>query len=97
MEKSSASQGIDLHQAEEFDETAFEALVREAVALNRSGKSKTVEKPKSRGIARQDTRSREHNMGCWPAGSTAPASSATWPTCPNGAGQRLRSSIGTAP
>ena len=31
---------IDIHEAEEVDESAFKALVREAVALNSSGKSK---------------------------------------------------------
>ena len=31
---------IDIHEGEEIDESAFKALVREAVALNRSGKSK---------------------------------------------------------
>jgi hypothetical protein len=38
---------IDLHQGEAVDESAFKALVREAVALNRAGKSKPVKKPKS--------------------------------------------------
>ena len=31
---------IDIHEGEELDESAFKALVRQAVALNRSGKSK---------------------------------------------------------
>ena len=31
---------IDIHEGEEVDEAAFKALVRQAVALNRSGKSK---------------------------------------------------------
>jgi hypothetical protein len=31
---------IDIHEGEEVDKSAFKALVREAVALNRSGKSK---------------------------------------------------------
>jgi hypothetical protein len=31
---------IDIHEGEEVDESAFKALVRQAVALNRSGKSK---------------------------------------------------------
>jgi len=31
---------IDIHEGEEVDEPAFKALVRQAVALNRSGKSK---------------------------------------------------------
>src|ERR1700723_2783896 len=38
---------IDIHQAEEVDESAFKALVRQAVALNSSGKSKTSKKAKS--------------------------------------------------
>jgi hypothetical protein len=32
---------IDIHEGEDVDASAFKALVREAVALNRSGKSKT--------------------------------------------------------
>lgn len=32
---------IDIHQGEELDESAFKALIRQAVALNISGKSKT--------------------------------------------------------
>jgi hypothetical protein len=32
---------IDIHEGEEVDESAFKALVRQAVALNRAGKSKT--------------------------------------------------------
>ena len=31
---------IDIHEGETLDETAFKALVRQAVAFNRSGKSK---------------------------------------------------------
>ncbi len=38
---------IDIHEGEEVDEAAFKALVREAVALNSSGKSKPVKKTKS--------------------------------------------------
>jgi len=36
---------IDIHQGEEVDEPAFKALVREASALNSSGKSKGKPKP----------------------------------------------------
>ena len=32
---------IDIHEGEEVDESAFKALVREAIALNSSGKSKS--------------------------------------------------------
>ena len=35
---------IDIHQGEEVDESAFKALVRQAVALNGSGKSKPSKK-----------------------------------------------------
>jgi len=35
-----ARRAIDIHEGEEVDESAFTALVRQAVALNRSGKSK---------------------------------------------------------
>jgi hypothetical protein len=38
---------IDIHEAEEVDESAFKALIREAIALNSSGKSKTSKKAKS--------------------------------------------------
>ena len=38
---------IDIHEGEEVDESAFKALVRQAVALNRSGKSKPSRKAKS--------------------------------------------------
>jgi hypothetical protein len=35
-----ARRAIDIHEGDEIDEAAFKALVREAVALNRDGKSK---------------------------------------------------------
>src|SRR5713101_7223284 len=38
---------IGIHQGEEVDESAFKALVRQAVALNSSGKSKRSKKAKS--------------------------------------------------
>jgi hypothetical protein len=38
---------IDIHQGEEVDESAFMALIRQAVALNSSGKSKASKKAKS--------------------------------------------------
>jgi hypothetical protein len=38
---------IDIHEGESLDETAFKALVREAVALNRSRRAKTSKKPNS--------------------------------------------------
>src|SRR5437763_13593179 len=38
---------IDIHEGEEVDESAFKTLVRQAVALNRSGKSKPKKKAKS--------------------------------------------------
>ncbi|MCA1828063.1 MAG: DUF1801 domain-containing protein [Myxococcales bacterium] len=38
---------IDIHEGEEVDESAFKALVRQAVALNGSGKSKRSKKAKS--------------------------------------------------
>ena len=38
---------IDIREGEEVDASAFKALVREAVALNISGKSKPARKPKS--------------------------------------------------
>ena len=37
---------IDIHEGEEVDESAFKALVHEAVALNSSGKSKPAKKAK---------------------------------------------------
>jgi hypothetical protein len=38
---------IDIHEGEEVDEAAFKALVRQAVALNSSGKSKRSKKAKA--------------------------------------------------
>jgi len=38
---------IDIHEGEEVDESAFKALVRQAVALNSSGKSKPSKKAKA--------------------------------------------------
>ena len=38
---------IDIHQGEPVDASAFKALVRAAVAFNRSGKAKPLKKPKS--------------------------------------------------
>jgi hypothetical protein len=38
---------IDIHEGEEVDESAFKALIRQAVALNSSGKSKSSKKTKS--------------------------------------------------
>jgi hypothetical protein len=42
-----ARRAIDIHEGEEVDESAFKALVRQAVALNSSGKSKLSKKSKS--------------------------------------------------
>src|SRR5258707_987429 len=44
-----ARRAIDIHEGEEIDESAFKALVRQAIALNGSGKSKPSKKAKSRG------------------------------------------------
>ncbi|MDM0023942.1 DUF1801 domain-containing protein [Variovorax saccharolyticus] len=38
---------IDIHEADEVDEPAFKALMREAAALNSAGKAKASKKPKS--------------------------------------------------
>ena len=38
---------IDIHEGVEVDESAFKALVRQAVAFNSSGKSKPLKKAKS--------------------------------------------------
>jgi len=38
---------IDIHEGEQVDESAFKALVRQAVALNSSGKAKPSKKAKS--------------------------------------------------
>ena len=38
---------IDIHEGEEVDASAFTALVRQAIALNSSAKSKPSKKPKS--------------------------------------------------
>ena len=42
-----ARRAIDIHEGEEVDAPAFKALVRQAVALNRAGKSKPPKKAKS--------------------------------------------------
>ena len=42
-----ARRAIDIHEGEEVDESDFKALVRRAVALNGSGKSKPSKKAKS--------------------------------------------------
>jgi hypothetical protein len=39
-----ARRAIDIHESEEVDESIFRALVRQAVALNRSGKPKPPKK-----------------------------------------------------
>ena len=41
-----ARRAIDIHEGEEVAESAFKALVRQAVAFNRSGKSKPSKKAK---------------------------------------------------
>jgi len=41
-----ARRAIDIHEGEEVDESAFKALIRQAVALNSSGKSKPPKKAK---------------------------------------------------
>ena len=38
---------IDIHEGEKVDASAFQAHIRQAVALNSSGKSKTLKKAKS--------------------------------------------------
>jgi hypothetical protein len=42
-----ARRAIDIREGEDVDESAFKALVRQAVALNRSGKSQRSKKAKS--------------------------------------------------
>jgi hypothetical protein len=42
-----ARRAIDIHEGEEVDESAFKALVRQAISLNSSGKSKPSKKAKS--------------------------------------------------
>src|SRR5258706_2321899 len=42
-----ARRAIDIHEGEEVDEPSFKALVRQAVGLNSSGKSKPSKKAKS--------------------------------------------------
>jgi len=42
-----ARRAIDIHEGAKIDESAFKALVRQAVALNGSGKSKPAKKAKS--------------------------------------------------
>jgi hypothetical protein len=42
-----ARRAIDIHEGEEVDESAFKTLIRQAIALNSSGKSKASKKAKS--------------------------------------------------
>src|SRR5437762_13325347 len=42
-----ARRAIDIHEGEEVDDSAFKALVRQAVAVNTSGKSKLAKKATS--------------------------------------------------
>ncbi len=42
-----ARRAIDIHEGEDVDAPAFKALIRQAVALNSSGKSKAPKKAKS--------------------------------------------------
>src|SRR3972149_6560849 len=42
-----ARRAIDIHEGADIDESAFKALVRQAVALNSSGKAKPAKKAKS--------------------------------------------------
>jgi hypothetical protein len=42
-----ARRAIDIHEGEAVDASAFKALIRQAVALNSSGKSKSAKTPKS--------------------------------------------------
>lgn len=46
---------IDIHEGEEIDQAAFKALVREAVALNRAGKSKAA-KPAAKATPKKPVR-----------------------------------------
>lgn len=47
-----ARRAIDIHDGEQVDAAAFTALVREAIALNMSGKSKASKKAKGSGGAK---------------------------------------------
>lgn len=42
-----ARRAIDIHEGEEVDETAFKALILQALVLNGAGKSKPAKKAKS--------------------------------------------------
>ena len=41
-----ARRALDIHEGEEVDASAFKALIRQAVALNGSGRSKAAKQPK---------------------------------------------------
>src|SRR6267378_2914629 len=45
-----ARRAIDIHEGEKVDESAFKALVRQAVALNSSGESKPSKKASPKGF-----------------------------------------------
>ena len=42
-----ARRAIDIHEGEEVEESAFKTLIRQAVALNSSARSKSAKKAKS--------------------------------------------------
>lgn len=46
-----ARRAIDIHEGDGMDEEAFRTLIRQAVALNGSGKSKAAKKPKSQDVS----------------------------------------------
>jgi hypothetical protein len=46
---------IDIHEGEEVDESAFQALIRQAVAHNRAGKSKPLKKARSRSAGKDQS------------------------------------------
>jgi hypothetical protein len=63
---------IDIHEGEKVDESAFKALVRQAVALNRSDKSKSSKRgrpptAKAKGAAGNGKRARVTKMAAKPA------------------------------
>ncbi|MFL6547534.1 MAG: DUF1801 domain-containing protein [Povalibacter sp.] len=45
-----ARRAIDISEGEEVDDAAFKALIREAIALNSSGKKKTDKKPAKKSV-----------------------------------------------
>ena len=84
---------IDIREGEDVDESAFKALVREAVALNRSGRSSASNGPRTRRAYRPArSSSRTSSASCATAARTAAIPGAMLLTCSTVMPPSIRSS-----